>query len=149
MVTNGNKWHNALDPCPLCRKIPEDIFHIILDCKLVKVMWRRMEKTIMKILPMPPSELEMAFVLQYSYKEDRDPVILRIWITSSIRHLIMQEERKAHYRNGSSPQFVQKFYLRFNHLTRDELILKKLLFDHRRLPHRFEKIVTSNNGTML
>ena len=28
---NYNKWHNTLQPCPLCNKIPEDIFHVILD----------------------------------------------------------------------------------------------------------------------
>ena len=29
---NYNKWHNSIDPCPLCRQIPEDVFHILLDC---------------------------------------------------------------------------------------------------------------------
>ena len=141
---NYNKWHNELNPCPLCRKIPEDIFHIVLDCKFVKVMWRRIQGTIMRILPVPLSELEMAFGLHPTRKEDRDPVILRNWITFTMRHLIMLEERKAYYRNGSSPQAVQKFFIRFNRLSREELVLKKLQFDHRRLPVRFHDIVTTN-----
>ena len=29
-----NTWHQTQDPCPLCNKIPENIFHIILQCDL-------------------------------------------------------------------------------------------------------------------
>ena len=138
-----NKWHNELHPCPLCRKIPDDIFHIILDCKFVKVMWKRIERTIMKILPVPPTDIEMAFGVQPRSKEDRYATILRNWITFSMRHLVMLEERKAYYRNGTSPQAVPRFFARFNRHAREELALKKLQFDHRRLPTQFEKIVTS------
>ena len=107
-------------------------------------MWKRIQGTIMKILPVPTSEIEMAFGVHPTRKEDRDPAILRNWITFSMRHLIMMEERKAYYRNGSSPQAVQKFFIRFNRLSREELALKKLQFDHRRLPGRFQDIVTAN-----
>ena len=41
-----NKWHNTLHPCPLCNKIPDDIFHIILDCRFTKILWRRIEKVL-------------------------------------------------------------------------------------------------------
>ena len=143
---NYNKWHNELNPCPLCRKIPEDIFHIIMDCRFVKVMWKRIEKTILKILPVPPSEYERAFGVQPTRKEDRGPATLRNWVTFSMRHYIMLEERKAFYRNGHSPQAIRKFFVRFNHYAREELSLKKLQFDHRRLPAQFEEIVTTNNA---
>ena len=143
---NYNKWHNELNPCPLCRKIPEDVFHIILDCSFVKVMWKRIEKTILQILPVPPSEHEKAFGIQPSCKDERDPTILRNWVTFSMRHYIMLEERRAFYRNGSSPQTIPKFFTRFNKYAQEELHLKKLLFDHRGLPKRFEDIVTTNNA---
>ena len=30
-----NKWHKVNMACPLCGKIPKNIFHLILDCELV------------------------------------------------------------------------------------------------------------------
>ena len=30
-----NKWHNTSEECPLCEKIPESIYHIILHCDFV------------------------------------------------------------------------------------------------------------------
>ena len=39
-----NTWHNTLQPCPLCKKIPEDVFHIILDCKFTNTTWKNLEK---------------------------------------------------------------------------------------------------------
>ena len=95
---------------------------------------------------MQPSQPEMAFGLQPTCKDDKDPVILRNWITFSMRNFIMLEERKAYYRNGSSPQAVEKFFARFNAFAREELITKKLQFDHRDLPQRFEDIVTTNGA---
>ena len=59
-----NKWHNTMQPCPLCRKIPDDIFHIILDCKFTKVMWKRVEKVLYQIIPQLPTLHEKAFGLQ-------------------------------------------------------------------------------------
>ena len=47
---NYNKWHNSLDPCPLCRKIPEDVFHILLDCKFTTYMWKKLDGSLRKII---------------------------------------------------------------------------------------------------
>ena len=91
-----NKWHNNMLPCPLCRKIPEDIYHIILDCKFTKVMWKRLEKVLFKILPQLPTTYEKAFGLQPVNIKKRNPYILRNWITFTLRHQIMLEERKAY-----------------------------------------------------
>ena len=102
---NYNKWHNDLHPCPLCRKIPDSIFHMVLDCKFVKVMWRRIEKVILKILPVQPSQPEMAFGLQPTCKDDKDPVILRNWITFSMRHFIMLEDNA-----GGEESLLQEWF---------------------------------------
>ena len=139
-----NTWHKELQPCPLCRKIPENIFHIILDCKFTKVMWKRMQKVLLKIVPKLPTEHEMAFGLQPSNMKKRNPTILRNWVTFSLRHQIMLEERKA-YKAKRPPPF-EKFFLRFNHITKEELKAKKLLYDFRGLSGKFEKIVTTGNA---
>ena len=139
-----NTWHKNLQPCPLCRKIPENIFHILLDCKFTKVMWKRMEKVLIKIVPRLPTEQEMAFGLQPRNMKRRNPTILRNWITFSMRHQIMLEERKAYKRKWPLP--FEKFFLKFNHITKQELQTKKLLYDFRGLSGKFKKIVTTGNA---
>ena len=65
---NFNSWFNQLNPCPLCRKIPEDVFHIILDCKFTKVLWRKLQNTLLQIIPTPLSDHKMAFGLSETNK---------------------------------------------------------------------------------
>ena len=141
-----NKWHNTMQPCPLCRKIPDDIFHIILDCKFTKVMWKRIEKVLYQIIPQLPTLHEKAFGLQPRNIKEKYPTILRNWITFSLRHLIMSEERKAYKAQNYSSTSFQKFFSKFNYATRDELKTKKLLYDFRGLPGKFERIVTTGNA---
>ena len=66
-----------LNPCPLCRKIPDDVFHIILHCKFTKVMWKRVEKTLFKIVPRLPTMHELAFGLQPSNSKEECQTNLR------------------------------------------------------------------------
>ena len=143
---NYNKWHNVLQPCPLCNKIPEDIFHIILDCKFTKIMWKRIEKTLVKIIPKPPTTYEKAFGIQAVNDKEKQPSILRNWITFSLRHYIMLEERKAYHINNYTSLNVQNFFLKFNHNTQEELKAKKLQYDFQDLSKKIEKIVTVNNA---
>ena len=143
---NYNKWHNVLQPCPLCNKIPEDIFHIILDCKFTKTMWKRIEKTLLKIIPKPPTAYEKAFGIQPANKKEIKPTILRNWITFSLRHYIMLEERMAYHINNYTSVSVQKFFLKYNHNAQQELNTKKMQYDFQGLSSKFEKIVTINNA---
>ena len=34
-----NKWHKVHNICPLCSKVPESIYHIILNCDFVNKVW--------------------------------------------------------------------------------------------------------------
>ena len=34
-----NKWHKVNDKCPLCHKIPQSVFHLILDCDVTNNLW--------------------------------------------------------------------------------------------------------------
>ena len=120
---NFNTWFNQLNPCPLCRKIPEDVFHIIVDCKFTKVMWKRLEKVLVRITPKPLTVHEMAFGLKETKKE-KYPVTLRNWITFTLRHLIMLEERKTYTINLDSDAKVtpayEKFFSKFNFEAKQE-----------------------------
>jgi hypothetical protein len=143
---NYNKWHNSQNPCPLCNKIPEDIFHIMLDCKFSKVLWKRAEKVLLTILPIPVSNEEKALGLQPRRKKETNATILRNWVTFTLRHRILQEERRAYHIHDYHLQSVEKFFCKFNHKTQDELQIKKLQYDFRGVSHKFEKIATINNA---
>ena len=146
---NFNTWFNQLNPCPLCRKIPEDVFHIIVDCKFTKVMWKKLEKVLVRIIPKPLTVHEMAFGLKETKKE-KYPVILRNWITFTLRHLIMLEERKRYKINLNSDAKVtpayEKFFAKFNFEAKQELKDKKLLYDFQGLSEKFKDIATVNNA---
>ena len=139
---NYNKWHKAMQPCPLCNKIPEDIFHIILDCRFTKTMWRRIEKTLIEIIPIPVTDDEKALGLYPRRKKETNATILRNWITFVLRHLIMLEERRAYHIPDYHLSSMQKFFIKFNHRCREELKIKKMQYDHRQLSKKFEEIVT-------
>ena len=141
-----NKWHNTLHPCPLCNKIPDDIFHIILDCRFTKILWRRIEKVLLKIIPIPVTASEKVLGLQPRWKKETNATILRNWVSFSLRHHIMQEERRAYYIPAYHTHSVAKFFCKYNHKAHEEIQIKKLQFDFRNLSHKFEKIVTINNA---
>ena len=142
-TSNYNKWHNSLNPCPLCRKIPEDTFHIILDCKFTNIMWKRIQNCIYKIIPIPITQYEKAFGLQTRTKKEKHKITLRNWLTFTLRYQIMQEERKA-YHTKTTPS-IEKFFLKFNYYVHQELDTKKILYDRQGLSTKFEKRSTINN----
>ena len=121
-------------------------FHTILDCKFTKVMWKRIEKTLLKIVPKLPTLHERAFGLQPTNSKQRNPVILRNWITFSMRHHIMLEERKAYYMNNYTSASMQKFFINFNYHAQEELKTKRLQYDFQGLSRTFKEIVTVNNA---
>ena len=144
-----NKWHNTLQPCPLCCRIPDDIFHLIIDCKFTRTMWRRVEKILCQITPEKPTIHEKAFGLQLgNEKNDKrnTAVTLRNWITFTMRHFIMVEERKAFKTKCPPVKAMQKYFIRFNYYLKDELKTKKLVYNYRNMSHKFEKIATVNNA---
>ena len=145
---NFNTWFNRLDPCPLCRKIPEDVYHIILDCRFTKTMWRRLSGTLFAILPRPVTDYEMAFGLE-EVERDRNAIILRNWVTFTLRRMISQQEYICYKINENSgiqrAPAVEKFFSKFNFHAKQELVEKKLRYDFQGLPDKFEKIVTVND----
>lgn len=143
---NYNKWHNSLQPCPLCNKIPEDIFHIILDCRFTKVTWKRIERVLLKILPVPVTDTERAVGLQPRSGEQACAIILRNWVTFSLRNLLMLEERRAYHIKDYHLLSMEKFFTKFNYKTQEELKIKKLLYDHRGAAGKFEELVTFNDA---
>ena len=135
-----------MKPCPLCNKIPEYIFHIIKECKFTNTMWKRIEKVLLKIIPIPVTDSEKVLGLQPRRKKVTYAIILRNWVTFFLRHLLMLEERKAYKIKNYHLQSMEKFFHKFNFQVQEELKIRKLLYDHRKLSENFKKIVTINNA---
>ena len=103
----------------------------------------------MGIIPKPITVHETAFGLRET-KHGTYPVILRNWITFTLRHLIMLEERKTYKINLDSDAKVtpsyEKFFAKFNFEAKRELKDKKLLYDFQGLSEKFKDIATVNNA---
>ena len=107
-------------------------------------MWKRIENVLKKIIPLQVTNTEKAFGLQPRNKKERKATLLRNWVTFSLRHLIMEEERRAYHIPDYHLHSVEKFFAKFNHKTQEDLICKKLQYDHRQLSTKFKEIVTTN-----
>ena len=108
-------------------------------------MWKKIEKVLLKIIPMIPSVHEKAFGLQPTNLKNTYPIILRNWLTFSLRHQIMLEERRAYKIQNYTLSSYSKFFTKFNYAVKSELKNKKLLYDQQGLSDKLEKIVTTGN----
>ena len=138
-------WHNKLLPCPLCNRIPDDIYHILLDCRFVETMWLRVQHVLLQIIPIPLSKEEVVFGLQARTREEEKAAILRNWVSFNLRHLIMQEERKAWKYEKYTAEHGNNFVQKFNNLMQNELTEKHHSYKHRGLEHKFQSIISVNN----
>ena len=142
---NYMTWHNKLLPCPLCNKVPDDIFHILVDCAFIIPLWRRIEPVLLQIISIPLSKQELAFGLQPRSRVDRNATVLRNWMTFNLRHHIMREERRAYYFGSYTNAHQQKFIRNFNRTMQKDLTEKHLLYKFRGLQNEFDSIVTVGN----
>ena len=55
-----NKWHKVHNICPLCRKVPENIYHIILNCDFVNNVWIHMQPLLSSLHRLPITDAEKA-----------------------------------------------------------------------------------------
>ena len=112
-----NKWHKVHENCPLCLLVPQNIFHITLDCNVTNLVWEKIKPTLMKLETVQISEDEK--ILGIAKKTHTDGSLLRNWITYMLRFLIMEEEKIA-YHTGSIPK-TNTFLQKFNRLVHFEL----------------------------
>ena len=141
---NYNKWHKNMQPCPLCNKIPEEIFHIILECKFVLELWKKLEPTLLKIIPRQITPHELAFGIQPPRKKDENATILRNYLTFTMRNSIMEEERKAYYKPSNTN--IKKFMLAYNNRITEEIATMTDLFHHLGKTESYEKIITTQGA---
>ena len=93
-----NKWHKVNMACPLCGKIPESIFHIVLKCDLVSTIWEDIKPVLLRLHPAQLSDEEKAFGIVY--KKPSPGMCVRNWLTFLMRKCIAKMERVAYYCNS-------------------------------------------------
>ena len=132
-----NKWHQKQDMCPLCKKMPENIFHIILHCDFTNKLWQDIEPLLKELYPVPVSEEEKAFGIVQ--KKATPGVLLRNWLTYLLRDCIMQEEKEAYH---SSKPNLEKIKKKFNQAIEFEIHIKVIRYKNENNLAFFDKVIT-------
>ena len=132
-----NKWHGKLDKCPLCSKVPESIYHIILHCEFVNNIWTHMQPILTQLHRKSITDEEKA--LGIINIKSTSGILLRNWLTYKMREQVLLFERMAYY--SSKTASFDLFKGRFNQSMASDI--KQLMFrynDENKLSE-FDKIV--------
>ena len=92
-----NKWHDVKEPCPLCRKEPQSIFHIILHCDYVNDIWAQLQPTLLKLSSRSLNDEEKALGIV----QIKTPpcIIVRNWLGYKLREHTLLFERRAYHQS--------------------------------------------------
>ena len=88
-----NKWHNAQQKCPFCQQVPQNKYHITIECPALTALWTELEEHLQIIHPTQITDTEKAFGIQGTTHN----AILRNWMTFNLRQIIAEQENKAYY----------------------------------------------------
>ena len=120
-----NKWHKENRTCPLCRKVPESIYHIILHCDFVNNIWSQIQPTLSSLHSLPITDAEKA--LGIIDIKTTPGILLRNWLTYKLREQIMLFERKAYH--SSKAASIDLFKAKYNQSMAFEI--KQFLFRYK------------------
>ena len=136
-----NKWHGTNDACPLCNKIPESIYHILLHCQFVNIVWGLIQPTLIKFYPNPVTDSEKALGIIHIRKTPE--MIIRNWLTYRMREQIMNYERIAYHSPTNAS--IDRFKTEFNRAVAYDIKKLMIRFDHEGKTEKFEKYVAYGN----
>ena len=109
------------NPCPLCKEIPQSIFHTILDCKIVRLAWDELEITLYRIHEVSVSDEEKAVGIVE--KKPFEDVVLRNWLTFVLRQAVANAERECYHTPRDSLHAIRKT---FRKILQNEVSLASL-----------------------
>ena len=137
---NYNKWHKQATNCPFCLDIPEDNFHIIIDCPILIPLWSELEQTLQNLHPNYITNNERAFGLMGNTPN----ITLRNWLTFLFRQCIVEQENIA-YHNKKGPRNTIDIKMKYNSLVKTEVTKKYYLYKNLGQLTKFEKMFALNN----
>ena len=120
------------------QEIPENIYHIILHCDFTNKLWQDIEPTLKKLHQNPVSQEEKALGLVQ--KKPTTGILLRNWVTFSLRKHIMQNEQKAYY--APNKVNIEKTKTKFNQSMAFEMKMKMIRYKNENNLEFFNKILT-------
>ena len=122
----------------MCRKIPEDVYHIILHCDITNILWGQIEPILRKLHPSTVTEEEKAFGIVK--KNQTTGILLRNWLTYLLRDCISQTERTAyHAPNINNLEHIKR---KVNYNMELEIRIKALQYKTDGNLQLFEKMIT-------
>ena len=136
-----NKWHGTNDACPLCHKIPESIYHILLHCQFVNTIWGLIQSILIQFCPDPVTDSEKALGIIHIRKSPG--MIVRNWLTYRLREKIMDFERIAYHSPTNAS--IDRFKAEFNRAVMYDIKKLMIRFDHEGKMETFEKYVAYRN----
>ena len=92
-----NKWNKVNEPCPLCKKEPTTIFHIILYCDFTNNVWAQLQPTLSKLTTKPLDDAEKSLGIVQVKKPPS--IIIRNWLGYKLWEQILLFERRAHHQS--------------------------------------------------
>ena len=134
-----NKWHKVSEMCPLCDELPENIYHILFHCDVVKTIWNDISSKLLELHPSPISNEEKAFGI--IHKKPPPGILARNWLTYTIRKCIAVMEREAHYNNSTILQRVKR---KIQQSIESELDQKVFMYAAEGKLDKFEKFFAHN-----
>ena len=106
-----NKWHGKTDRCPLCNRLPESIYHVILHCDFVNTIWIHLQPILSQLHNKPIGDQEKA--LGIIHIRATTGMLLRNWITYTMREQVLHFERMAHHSPRAAS--LESFKAKLNH----------------------------------
>ena len=132
-----NKWHKVHNICPLCRKVPESIYHIILNCDFVNKVWIHIQPLLSSLHRKTISDEEKALGIVTIKKTTG--ILLRNWLTFKLREQVMLFERKAYH--SSRAVSFELFKAKFNQSMALEIKHHLFRFKNENKLPSFDKII--------
>ena len=132
-----NQWHKKMDVCPLCLKVPRDIFHIMLDCDLVNDIWQGIQPLLVRLYPIPVSNSEK--VLGIVKNKQSTGTLLRNWLTFLLRKVVLDEEKTSFYKK-SAPT-IYDILGKFEKSLHDEIRRLERQHRHENRIDNFQKLI--------
>ena len=125
---------------PLCKKVPESIYHIILHCDFVNTIWDDIQPVLLQLSHRPISDEEK--VLGIVNIKKNPAILVRNWLTYNMREKILDFEGATYHHSGAS---VPLFKAKFNQAMASEV--KRLMhqFNYDGKISKFEETVAHGN----
>ena len=133
-----NKWYKKQEVCPLCKQLPDNIYHVILDCQITKTLWQEMKPILSQLHASPVTEEEKAFGVVT--RRPTTGILLRNWLTYIMRTCVSQVERLAHHAPNAAHLKIIKG--KIHHILGRDIHIKSIQYTHNNNLQFFDKVIT-------